>query len=233
MRRCSFFACLLVFSCFMPGCAGKVLDDPARLSEAKIQAEQSGSAVFWSGKPSRVTAYIQPESLSLFSISSVPFAFQSIYRTYPDGSTRFVMFMPQGTRLGSCERTPEGKLSCTSMPLPTVDDIVSHSFAAIESLLEAAPAPDDIWRLQYGDRLGGVDSDELVLVREHRREDTGKVLALYSLNGEPQVVYENKDNGVLWKMLFSRPSSEDSVAFYRYRDKSSRWIFNVNILGVE
>lgn len=232
MPRYKLLICLC-FSLLLAGCSAKVLDDPARLSGVKAHIHNSGKAPYWSGSPTRVTAYIQPESMSLFSVLSVSFSFQSIYRTYPDGTTKFVMFMPQGTRLGSCERTPAGSLSCTGMPLPAVSDMLNHSFLAIDSLLAVAPEDSDKWQLQYGDMLGGVDSSELVLARTRAKDSGGEMVSLYSLEGEPEVVYEYEKGSVLWKMLFSRPSGKESVAFYRYKNRDSKWIFNVNILGIE
>ncbi len=226
---------LLLGLCCLCGCAGRTVNDPAALqqSQAAINAFAAGRATYWKEGMTRVTASIQPESKVLFSALSVNFTFQSIYRTYPDGSTKFVMFMPQGTRLGSCERSAAGALTCQQLPLPEVEDVVRHSFAALDDLMASAPRPDDLWSLQYGDRLGGVSSDNLVAVREQVKNNSGPVHAVYSTKGFPLVLYQSSENIVQWKMRFKTPDSPDAAAFYQYKNKNSKWQYNVNILEVK
>lgn len=220
--------------CGLFGCASTVVNAPVALQERRLAITNDTKNPYWVTGVSRITASIQPESQVLFSVLSIDFVFQSIYRNYPDGSAKFVMFMAQGTRVGSCERNAEGALSCQQMPLPSVSDLVENSFLAIENLVASKPTNNDEWLLQKGDSFVGIDNSETVAVRKGPWVNSARAITVYGKKNTPLVVYKaDNRNNIQWKMRFKETAGNDSICLYEYSSNTSNWKYNINIQDVK
>lgn len=226
-------AALFVLCCVLSACAGQKFDDPLLLEQA-IQAAQAKELEHRAGgaRPARVSAAISPASASVMQILKGDMAFLALYRNYPEGDTRFVLSMPQGTRMGSCVRDSSGKVKFQSISaVSPVSGLVRSSFAALDNFFASAILPGDAWHLQRGDVYGGVKRSEVILLR-HRSLGWGRyVNFIYDLSGRPLVYYKRGPQQKLeWKIIFRNEAEKTTYSFKYYHHD---WLVNVEIMEVK
>lgn len=236
MARLAGPAVLLALLCFLlTACGGQSVNAPALLAEARAAVEAKNNPInsLWP-KPERVSAAITPESTAMFPSISGNVAFIALYRNYPDGETRFALSLAQGTRLGACVRSPNGKMEYKIIsPLTVVGDLLRASFASIDELFASASATgaseSESWSLRLGDSRAGIAKDKIVLLRQKNRGGGWFVNYIYDLDGRPLVFYSSAGQVVDWKLQFGPPGSK---IVYSFKDNHRYWLINVEIMEV-
>lgn len=229
----AFLPVLLVF--LLAACAGQSINNPALLSGASHAVLSANNPInALPSEPGRVSAALTPESTAMFSPLAGNVALMALYRTYPNGETRFALSMAQGTSLGTCLRTPDGKLEYKIVsPLAVVGDLVRASFEAIDELFAAAPGRRDesseSWSLRLGDSRGGLPKDKIVLLRRKALGGGKHANYVYDLDGRPLVFYRSAGQVLDWRLKFA---GTDGKIAYSFKDNKRYWLINVEIMEV-
>lgn len=233
MHKASIFS-MLVICALLSACAGRTIDNPATLNAAvtAVEERQAGAVV-----ADRLKASILPESTAMFPVMGGNLSFLAVYRNYPDGSTRFAMSLPQGTRLGSAERAAGKPLEFKIIaPSAVVGQLVRATYAALDEYLNAGLKAGDTWYLQRGDRFSPeIGKDETVLVRRSNVSWGRSNYYIYDLSGKPLVYYQLGGSPTLgWKITFKDKVADEGEATakpsYVYTDYRFDWIINVELV---
>lgn len=165
--------CLALLAAVLGGCGAALVDDPELLarSTAVVRASADGESrhgalhpEFWRPDARGLDAVLVPKSRA-YGQSGL--ALSAMYRLDADGNARFALFLPQGGKLGQCERRGAG-LSCESASFTGASQLVRACFWALDEVAALRPDLNDSYELRAGDGRIGIDSAETVLVRARR-----------------------------------------------------------------
>lgn len=222
-------ALAVALACLMlSACAGQRLEDPDLLNRAVLKTKSSDN--FLNAAPERVSAAIRPESMALVPSMKGDMALMAVYRNYDDGSTRFALSMPQGTRMGSATREAGKQAKFQSLSsYSVIVDIVRASFAAIDEFFASALRDGDRFYLQNGDVRAGIGHGQTVLVRYRSLGWGSSAKFIYDLSGRPLAFYQVSGQKLDWKLVFNEGGKEDAYMFQEHRYD---WIIHVELLEV-
>lgn len=225
----SFALCIVML--FGLSACNKSVNNPEFLQLSIRNAEGSAAQRdFWEGKPTRISAMIQPERVGL---GKDGLAFQAEYKKYADGGTRFSMFMPHGAKLGQClKATGDTEADCSSVYIQGTGTLVKATFEAIDEVLNASPLEEDAYSLQYGYQPLGVSDKEMFLVRT-RESGKNKLEVLYTPTGDLEYAAFHEGYDRIWHADFSKPDAkEGAIRDYVFKKNYSAWYIRVKILAL-
>ena len=221
-----FFLCLVAFF-FLTGCSPKVVESPKLLADASNCLYQNQQLALWKNDLHGLNAAM------IFGSAGKKLDNTSFYASFRSKSLddfRFILLLPQGTKLGQCE-VSSGITICKAAKLPRADEFLQNGLDAIRSILALKMEKEaDCW-LQYGDKIANIASEELVLVTQKKHEE-GVISLLSDTKGKVFAGYYIKNNKLIWKINFHDVDDSLKPNSFTFEKSQSPWIVNVQILDV-
>lgn len=183
------------------GCAGRNVEDPALFRSAREAAVQFSE--IWAPGLLGYTASIRPNNKAFGEHNLV---LQAIYKAEEPGRAQFALFLPQGSKVGQCERSGR-KTVCSAASVPGAEALARSAFAALDEIFLLAPKDEDEWDLRQGDGPARLPMARTLLRRRTATEE-GTAVVLYEPSGKLVAAYKHNravmDKPALaWKADFS------------------------------
>ena len=206
----------------LPGCAGRSVEDPALLRSAREAAAQFSE--IWAPDMEGYSATIRPENQAFGEHNLV---LQAIYKTEGREKAQFALFLPQGSKVGQCERV-DGAVKCSAMPAPGAESLTRTAFTALDGIFWLKPTAQDQWDLRQGDGLSRIPMDRVLLRRQAERDGTKNVV-LYETSGKLVAAYKQNrmtmdQSPLAWKVEFG-----DNPSQYGFKNMDNSTVLNVII----
>lgn len=183
------------------GCAGRAVHDEELLCTAR---EKAVAVSNWSARPQSVHATVKPLSVVLGEHSML---LQAVYKTEGAENARFILLMPQGSKVGQWARNGR-EIHIEAVSFPGAKNLVGAAASALDELMRLRPEEKDEWDLRDGDNLGSIPSGQKILRRRALRNGKRCIVLADPASGHPVAAYCYAGDifakrPLVWKMEFS------------------------------